>query len=100
MRPELGMEAGLGSSSVCGAATGDTPRPKCPNRKKYTSNIFYGKKGSTKALGPWLRVLDKPGTERSRDDFVSLKTLPSSYARVTSENLHYNVGLHPLTQAV
>ena len=25
--------------------------PKCPNRKKYTSNIFHDQKGSTYALG-------------------------------------------------
>ena len=40
--------------------------PKCPNWKKYTSNIFHDNQGSTKALGCecWTN-------QELREDFVS-----------------------------
>ena len=44
----------------------NTLPPKCPNRKKYTSNIFHDQKGSTKALGYecWTN-------QELREDFAS-----------------------------
>ena len=44
----------------------NTLPPKCPNWKKYTSNIFHDNQGSTKALGCecWTN-------QELREDFVS-----------------------------